>query len=153
LKNSPHLEAAKEKVYEVLYLSDSVDELLVQHLTDFEGKHLKSVTKGKVRWETEEEKQHLEEQLKQKEEEYADFLQACQKKLDQYLKQIRFSARLVSSPTCLVTEEHEYSPNRNACCRKEKVVVRNSGVLWNSIRTIRSLRASTNVSSWMVRIR
>jgi molecular chaperone HtpG len=69
---------------------------------------------------TEEEKQHLEEQLKQKEEEYADFLQACQKKLDQYVKQIRFSARLVSSPTCLVTEEHEYSPNLERLLQKGK---------------------------------
>lgn len=90
---------------------DPVDELLVQHLHDFEGKHLKSVTKEKARWGTEEEKQNLEEQLKKKEEEYADFLEASQKKLDQYVKQIRLSARLVSSPACLVTEEHEYSPD------------------------------------------
>jgi molecular chaperone HtpG len=120
LENSPHLEGSKEKNYEVLYLVDPVDELLVQHLHEFEGKQLKSVSKGKANWGTEEEKQNLEAQLKTKEEEYADFLQASQKKLDQYVKQIRLSARLVSSPACLVTEEHEYSPNLERLLQKGK---------------------------------
>jgi molecular chaperone HtpG len=120
LENSPHLESVKEKAYEVLYLVDPVDELLVQHLHEFEGKHLKSVTKGKANWGTDEEKQTQEEQLKKKEEEYTDFLQASQKKLDQYVKQIRFSARLVNSPVCLVTEEHEYSPNLERLLQKGK---------------------------------
>ena len=44
IENSPHLEAPTRKGYEVLYLSDPVDELLVQHLPEFEGKRLKSVT-------------------------------------------------------------------------------------------------------------
>ncbi|HWF02065.1 MAG TPA: molecular chaperone HtpG [Candidatus Angelobacter sp.] len=120
LENSPHLEGSKEKGYELLYLVDPVDELLVQHLHEFEGKHLKSVSKGKANWGTEEEKQNLEAQLKTKEEEYADFLQASQKKLDQYVKQIRLSTRLVSSPACLVTEEHEYSPNLERLLQKGK---------------------------------
>jgi len=120
LENSPHLESVKEKAYEVLYLVDPVDELLVQNLHEFEGKHLKSVTKGKASWGTEEEKQTQEEQLKKKEEEYTDFLQASQKKLDQYVKRIRFSTRLVNSPVCLVTEEHEYSPNLERLLQKGK---------------------------------
>ncbi|MFZ0771811.1 MAG: molecular chaperone HtpG [Candidatus Sulfotelmatobacter sp.] len=120
IENSPHLEVAKQKDYEVLYLSDPVDELLVQHLYEFEGKHLKSVTKGKVHLGTEEEKKQLEEQLKEKEEEYASFLQACQKRLDQYVKQIRLSTRLVDSPACLVTEEHEYSPHLERLLQKGK---------------------------------
>jgi molecular chaperone HtpG len=104
----------------VLYLSDPVDELLVQHLHEFEGKRLKSASKGKVQLGTEEEKKQLEEQLKKKEEEYATFLQACQKKLDQYVKQIRLSTRLVDSPACLVTEEHEYSPHLERLLQKGK---------------------------------
>jgi len=120
LENSPHLEAVLKKGYEVLYLSDPVDELLVQHLNEFEGKHLKSVTKGKVHLGTEEEEKQREEQLKQKEGEYADFLAACQKKLDQYVKQMRLSTRLVGSPACLVTEEHEYSPHLERLLQKGK---------------------------------
>jgi molecular chaperone HtpG len=120
IENSPHLEAAREKGYEVLYLSDPVDELLVQHLHEFEGKRLKSVTKGKVHLGTEDEKKEREEQLKKKEEEYADFLQTWQKKLDQYVKQVRLSMRLVGSPACLVTEEHEESPHLERLLQRGK---------------------------------
>jgi molecular chaperone HtpG len=120
IENSPHLEVPKQKGYEVLYLSDPVDELLVQHLHEFDGKRLKSVTKGKVHLGTEEERKQVEEQIKTKEEEYASFLQACQKKVDEYVKQIRLSTRLVDSPACLVTEEHEYSPNLERLLQKGK---------------------------------
>jgi molecular chaperone HtpG len=120
IENSPHLEASKQKGYEVLYLSDPVDELLVQHLHEFEGKRLKSLTKGQVHLGTEEEKKQLEEQVKKKEEEFVNFLKACQKKMDEYVKQIRLSTRLVDSPACLVTEEHEYSPHLERLLQKGK---------------------------------
>lgn len=118
IENSPHLEAPRQKGYEVLYLSDPVDELLVQHLYDVDGKHLKSVTKGEVYLGTEEEKRELEEQIKKMEEEYSEFLKACQKGLDEYVKQVRLSTRLVESPVCLVTEEHEYSTNLERLLQK-----------------------------------
>ena len=120
LENSPHLEAPKQKGYEVLYLSDPVDELLVQHLHEFEGRRLKSVTKEKFILGTEEEKKEIEEQVKKKEEEYANFLRACQKKIDEYVKQIRLSSRLIDSPACLVTEEPEYSPHLERLLQKGK---------------------------------
>ena len=69
---------------------------------------------------TDEEKKQAEEQIKQKEEEYKSFLEACQKKLDEYVKQIRVSSRLVDSPACLVTEEHEYSPHLERLLQKGK---------------------------------
>jgi len=120
IENSPHLEAPAQKGYEVLYLSDPGDELVVQHLYEFEGKRLKSVTKGRVHLGTEEEKEQLKKQLKEKEEEYASFLQSCQSKLDDYIKQIRLSTRLVGSPACLVTEEHDYSPHLERLLQKGK---------------------------------
>ena len=120
IENSPHLEASRQKDYEVLYLSDPVDELLVQSVYEFEQKKMKSVTKGKVNLGTEEEKKQREEELKKREEEYAKFLEACQKKLDQYVKRICLSTRLVDSPACLVTEEHEYSPHLERLLQKGK---------------------------------
>ncbi|HET6840940.1 MAG TPA: molecular chaperone HtpG [Candidatus Angelobacter sp.] len=120
IENSPHLEVPRQKGYEVLFLSDPVDELLIQSVSEFEGKKLKSVTKGKVHLGTEEEKKQQEEQLKKKEEEYAKFLEACQKKLDSHVKQVRISTRLVDSPACLVTEEHEYSPHLERLLQKGK---------------------------------
>jgi molecular chaperone HtpG len=120
IENSPHLEAPKQKGYEVLYLTDPVDELLTQSVHEFEGKKLKSIGKGKVELGTEEEKKQREEELKKKEEEYAKFLEASQKKLDQYVKRIRLSARLVGSPACLVTDEHEESPHLERLLQRGK---------------------------------
>ncbi|HLJ85238.1 MAG TPA: molecular chaperone HtpG [Candidatus Angelobacter sp.] len=120
IENSPHLEAVKEKGYEVLYLSEPVDELMVQHLYEFEGKRLKSINKGVVQLGTDEEKAQAEEQLKKKEEEYTGFLEMAQKKLDEHVKRVRLSNRLVNFPACLVTEEHEYSPQLERLLQKGK---------------------------------
>src|ERR1044072_4799404 len=104
VESSPHLEAFKEKGYEVLYLVDPVDELVVQFLTEYEGKRLKSIGKGRVKLGQED-----EEGLKQKEEENLELLAFLQKSLDEYVKQVRLTNRLTSSPPCLVVEEHESS--------------------------------------------
>jgi molecular chaperone HtpG len=110
VENSPHLEAFKAKGYEVLYLVDTVDELLVQYLTEFEGKRLKSVGKGTVNLGSEEEQAQLEEQLKKEQEESAGLLQSIQQHLDQYLKEVRLTNRLTNSPVCLVGGEMDFSP-------------------------------------------
>jgi molecular chaperone HtpG len=110
VENSPHLEAFKAKDYEVLYLTDPVDELLVQSLMDFEGKRLKSVGKGTVLLGTEEERKKAEEELKEKEKEASGLLEFIQKHLDKDVKQVRLSTRLVESPVCLVGTEIDYSP-------------------------------------------
>lgn len=110
VENSPHLEAFKAKGYEVLYLVDTVDELLVQHLTEFEGKRLKSVGKGTVKLGSEEERTKIEEELKKEQEESAGLLKTIQQHLDQYLKDVRLTNRLTNSPVCLVGSEMDYSP-------------------------------------------
>jgi molecular chaperone HtpG len=120
IENSPHLEGPKQNGYEVLYFTDPVDELMVQPLYEVEGKKLKSVTKGKVSLGTEEENKQREEKLKKKEEEYATFLAAVQKKLDPYVKRIQLSTRLVDSPACLVTEDHEESPHLQRLLQRGK---------------------------------
>lgn len=120
IENSPHLEAAKQKGYEVLYLSDPVDELVVQQLYDFEGKRFKSVGKGIIELGTEEERKHEREQGRKKHLEYASFLVTCQRVLDKSVKQIRLSTRLVKSPVCLVAEEHEYSPRLERLLQRGK---------------------------------
>lgn len=110
VENSPHLEAFKRNGYEVLYLVDPIDELMVQTLVDFEEKRLKSVGKGEVALGSEEERKKAEEELKEKQKESAGLLELIQKHLDQYVKEVRLSARLVSSPVCLVGAESDYSP-------------------------------------------
>lgn len=120
IENSPHLEAVRAKGYEVLYLSDPVDELMVQHLYEFEEKKLKSLNKGTVEMGTEEERNQAKEELKGKQEEFSGLLEMAQKKLDEHVKQVRLSTRLVNFPACLVTEEHEYSPHLERLLQKGK---------------------------------
>lgn len=110
VENSPHLEAFKAKGYEVLYLVQTVDELLVQYLTEFEGKPLKSVGKGTVKLGNEEERAQVEEELKKEQEESVGLLQSIQEHLDQYLKEVRLTNRLTNSPVCLVGAEMDFSP-------------------------------------------
>ena len=110
VENSPHLEAFKEKGYEVLYLVEPVDELVVQSLTEFEGKKLQSVGKGTVQLGSDTEKEEAEKALKEKAEDYAGLMETLQKKLDEHVKEVRLSTRLTTSPVCLVGAEQDYSP-------------------------------------------
>ncbi len=127
VENSPHLEAFKEKGYEVLYLTDPLDELLAQSLWDYEGKKLKSAGKGALKLgENQEEKEKAQEILKKKEEEAADLFAAMQKALDKHVKQVRLSNRLVASPACLVVAEMDYSPQMERLLQKAKAAGRNS---------------------------
>jgi molecular chaperone HtpG len=120
VENSPHLEAFKEKGYEVLYLTEPVDELLAQSLMDFEGKRLKSVGKGTVELGTEEERKKAAEDLKDKEKEASGLLELIQKQLDEHVKQVRLSSRLISSPVCLVGTDIDYSPQMERLLMKGK---------------------------------
>ena len=110
VENSPHLEALKAKGYEVLYLVHSVDELVTQYLTEFEGKKLKSVGKGTVKVGDKEESEQTEKELKQKAEESSELLNFIQKHLDPYVKEVRLTNRLTTSPVCLVGTDMDYSP-------------------------------------------
>jgi molecular chaperone HtpG len=120
VESSPHLEAFKEKGYEVLYLVDPVDELLTQSLTEYAGKRLKSAGKGTVSLGSEEEKKQAEEALKAREEELKPLLELLQKKLDEHVKQVRLTSRLTASPVCLVGAEHDYSPQLEKLLQKGK---------------------------------
>ena len=120
VENSPHLEAFKENGYEVLYLTEPVDELLAQTLMDYEGKKLKSAAKGILKLGDAEEKEKAEKDLKEKESESSDLLQFLQRTLDQHVKQVRLTSRLVSSPACLVGTETDYSPQLERLLQKGK---------------------------------
>jgi molecular chaperone HtpG len=104
-KNSPHLEVFKKKGIEVLLLSDRVDEWLVSHLTEFDGKKLQSVARGTLDIDEEEDKKILEEAEKS----FSSVLEHASKVLDGKVSEIRLSKRLTDSPSCLVLNEHDMS--------------------------------------------
>ncbi len=104
-KNSPHLEIFRKKGIEVLLLTEQIDEWVVMHLHEFEGKSLQSVTKGKLdlgKLDDEAEKKEVEvvgDQLK-------PFIERVQSALNEKTKEVRVSYRLTTSPACLVADEH-----------------------------------------------
>ncbi len=120
VENSPHLESVKEKGYEAIYLVEPVDELLMQSMTDYEGKKFKSIGKGAINLGDAEEQERRQKDLKQKEGEASGLLELLQKVLDEHVKQVRLSTRLVSSPACLVGTEMDYSPQLERLLLKGK---------------------------------
>ncbi|MFA7522041.1 MAG: molecular chaperone HtpG [Halothiobacillaceae bacterium] len=101
---SPHLEIFRKKGIEVLLLSDRVDEWVMAHLTEFDGKTLKSVTKAKI--EVDEEDEDKSDEEKQERE---ALIQRLKETLDDQVEDVRLSRRLVDSPACLVTDEGQVS--------------------------------------------
>lgn len=110
LLKSPHLEAFKAKGFEVLLLTDPVDEVWVNTVTEFAGKPLQSAAKGEVDLDSEEEKTAHEEQRKEQEKEFADLIAWLAQTLAEQVKEVRLSTRLTESPACLITDTFEMTP-------------------------------------------
>ena len=107
---SPHLEVFKEKNFEVLLLTDPVDEWVIQGLNEYKGKKLKSVVKGDVDLQSEDEKKESEEQEKKLADEFSELIKFIKKSLgDAKVADVKLSQRLTGSPVCLVAGEHDMS--------------------------------------------
>ena len=105
-KNSPHLEVFKQKDIEVLLLSDRIDEWLMSHLMEHEGKQLQDVTKGSLDLgdlEGEEEKQEQEKI----EEDFKDLVGRIKDVVGEKVEEVRITHRLTDSPACLVVNDDE----------------------------------------------
>jgi molecular chaperone HtpG len=108
--STPHLEAFKAKGYEVLLLSDTVDEIWLGSVTEFDGKPLQSVAIGDVDLDTEEEKSAHEAERKEQEQDFADLLTWLTETLGEHVKEVRLSTRLTESPACLITDAFGVTP-------------------------------------------
>ncbi|WP_284615868.1 molecular chaperone HtpG [Aquabacterium humicola] len=107
-KSSPQLEIFKKKGIEVLLLVDRVDEWMLSHLYEFEGKPLQSVAKGAVdlgKLQDEEEKKQAEAAA----ETFKPTLEKLKTALKDRAKDVRVTTRLVDSPACVVVEEGDMS--------------------------------------------
>ncbi|CAM5217888.1 molecular chaperone HtpG [Alishewanella longhuensis] len=107
-KHSPHLEVFRKKGLEVLLLSDRIDEWLMQHLPEFDGKKLRSVAKGGLdlsKLDDEETKQAQQ----QTEEAFANVVERFKAALGEQVKDVKVSHRLTDSPACVVTDEYDMS--------------------------------------------
>jgi len=103
---SPHLEVFRKKGVEVLLLSDRLDEWLMSHLTQFEGKSFQHVAKGDLdlgKLSSEEDKQ-AEEKLQQ---ESQSLVERLQKVLEGKVEAVKATQRLTDSPACLVRSQYD----------------------------------------------
>jgi len=105
-KNSPHLEVFRKKGIEVLLLSDRVDEWLMSHLMEFDGKQFQDVTKGELdlgELDSKEEK----EKHQMEDEKAKPLLERITSALAERVAEVRVTHRLTDSPACLAVGEYD----------------------------------------------
>jgi molecular chaperone HtpG len=103
VENSPHMEAFQAQGYEVLILTDPVDEIWVEAVPDYEGKKLQSVARGSVDLPKDKEEPEPEG-------DFAPLLTFLKEKLEEQVKDVRLSHRLTTSPACLVSDADDITP-------------------------------------------
>ncbi len=114
-KGSPHLELFRKKGVEVLLMHDRLDEWLISHLTEFDGKQLQSIAKGELDLSgiasdgktAEEDAKEQEEKAKAAE----PAIEKIKEALGDKVKDVRATNRLTESPACLVADQFDLSGN------------------------------------------
>ena len=108
VETSPFLEKLKKKGYEVLYMTDPIDEYAVQQLKEYEGKKLLSATKEGLEMAEDEEEKKAFEEAKAKTEGLCKLMKEV---LDDKVEKVVVSSRLADSPYVLITGEYGWSAN------------------------------------------
>ena len=103
VENSPHMEAFTAKGYEVLLLTDPVDEIWVDAITEYDGRKLQSIARGSVDL-------AAEPPSEEKSGEFAPLLSWLGETLTAEVKEVRLSTRLTTSPACLVSDADDITP-------------------------------------------
>lgn len=117
VENSPLLEGFRKKDYEVLFLTDPVDEFVVDNLPEFEGKKLRSVGRGELDLDDPKGEDTTQEERKDQEKRYSDLFGLLGKHLEENIKRVRLSSRLTTSPACLTVDEYDLSPQMERMLR------------------------------------
>ncbi|MFF2198052.1 molecular chaperone HtpG [Streptomyces sp. NPDC058157] len=111
VENSPHMEAFAAKGYEVLILTDPIDEVWVDQVPAFDGHRLQSIAKGQVDLEESADGEEETDAAKaQREQDFAALLPWLTTTLSEQVKQVRLSSRLTTSAACIVGDAHDVTP-------------------------------------------
>ena len=105
-KNSPYLEVFKKKGVEVLLLHDRIDDWLMSHMMEFDGKPLQDVAKGELalgQLDNDDDKKEQEEITEQNK----DLVERVKVVLSEFVEEVRVTNRLTESPACLVVGDHD----------------------------------------------
>lgn len=111
LAQSPHLEGFKAKGVEVLLLSNHVDEFWLQHITDYDGKPFKSITRGAADLDEIKADETQSEDIKPEEADLTALIAAFKAELGEAVKDVRPSKRLTDSPVCLIADDGDLDVN------------------------------------------
>jgi molecular chaperone HtpG len=104
-RRSPHLEVFRKRGIEVLLLSDRVDDWLMNHLQEFDGRQLQDVARGELDLDADSEEAKAErEKLTEQSRELADRIKGV---LAEEVADVRATARLTDSPACLVVGDYD----------------------------------------------
>ena len=104
-KSSPHLEVFRKKGIEVLLLTDRVDDWLMNHLQDFDGKQFQDVARGALDLDGATDEEKAEQEKLQKDSEA--LVERMAKVLDDKVAEVRATTRLTESPACLVVGDFD----------------------------------------------
>jgi len=110
IENSPHMEAFRAKGFEVLLLTDPVDEMWIESVREFDSTRFQSIAKGQVDLDTEEEKKAAELERDEQEKDFSALLTWMTTKSQEDVKEVRLSSRLTASPACIVGDAHDVTP-------------------------------------------
>ena len=117
VESSPLLEAFEKRSLEVLFLTDPVDEFLMDRLPDFDGRKLQSAARGELDLGDEDEQGDGKSERKRQKEVYSDLFGLLGKHLEENVKRVQLSSRLTTSPACLTSDEHDMSPQMERILR------------------------------------
>ncbi|MGW2248911.1 molecular chaperone HtpG [Kitasatospora sp. NPDC001660] len=113
VENSPHMEAFTAKGYEVLILTDPIDEIWTDRIPSFDGRRFQSIAKGQVDLDNDSDGDSSDEaktEKAQREQDFAALLAWLQTTLAEHVKQVRLSTRLTTSAACLVGDAQDLTP-------------------------------------------
>ncbi|CAH1389276.1 unnamed protein product [Nezara viridula] len=106
--NSAFVERVKRRGFEVVYMTEPIDEYVVQQMKEYDGKQLVSVTKEGLELPEDEEEQKKREEDKAK---YESLCKVMKDILDKKVEKVVVSNRLVDSPCCIVTSQYGWTAN------------------------------------------
>ncbi|MEU8893437.1 molecular chaperone HtpG [Streptomyces sp. NPDC048442] len=111
VENSPHMEALTAKGYEVLILTDPVDEVWVDRVPAFDGHRFQSIAKGQVDLdESADGEGESDAEKVRREQDFAALLPWLARILSEQVKEVRLSSRLTTSAACIVGDAHDATP-------------------------------------------
>ena len=108
LEFSPQLEMFRKQGYDVLFLYEPMDEIIMDDIAKYAEKDLVSVLKGEVKFDESVQKE-LDEKTKKETEDNKELVEFLKKTLEDKVKDVRFSSRLTESPCCLVGDDYDPS--------------------------------------------